>query len=449
MGRRPHRKSLALWSNGQRVGVWHLGPGGVSELQYEQRWIDAPEGRPLSLSLPFTIGNLPHKGERVLNYFDNLLPDNPEIRKRLASQFKTGSTEAFELLTALGRDCVGAIQLLEEGTQPEGFDRIEGTPMTDAGIEQYLLRTVASPAVLGQEELQEDDFRISLAGAQEKTALLWHENRWLRPHGATPTTHIFKLPLGMVGPGQLIDLRTSVENEWLCSRILAAYDIPVASSRIMDFGQQRVLVVERFDRRLHSSGHWWLRLPQEDFCQVKNVPPDFKYEDKGGPGILDICATLQQSENAARDLRTFMSAQILFWMLGATDGHAKNFSIQLQAQGRFHLTPLYDVLSIWPVVGGAAHNIQWQKAKMAMAVRGKNRHYHLKEIQRRHYNAMAPQCGLGADAEELLEFILERTPQVIATVSAELPAGFPQHVAASILGGLEQAALQLAAMPPH
>lgn len=449
MGRRSHHKSLALWSNGQRVGVWRLGPGGASELQYEQSWIDAPEGRPLSLSLPFTIGNSPHKGARVLNYFDNLLPDNPDIRKRLASRFKTGSTEAFELLTALGRDCVGAIQLLEEGAAPEGFDRIEGTLMTDAQIEQYLQRTVANPAVLGQEHLQEDDFRISLAGAQEKTALLWHDNRWLRPHGATPTTHIFKLPLGMVGPGQLIDLRSSVENEWLCSRILAAYGLPVAPCRIMDFGRQRVLVVERFDRRLHTSGRWWLRLPQEDFCQVSNIPPELKYEDQGGPGILSICAILQQSENAAQDLRTFMSAQILFWMLGATDGHAKNFSIQLQTQGRFHLTPLYDVLSIWPVVGGAAHNIQWHKAKLAMAVRRKNRHYHLKDIQRRHYNAMAPLCGLGADAEELIQALIARTPQVIAQVNAELPAGFPQQIATSILGGLEQAARQLAAMPPR
>ncbi len=62
---------------------------------------------------------------------------------------------------------------------------------------------------------------------QEKTALLFHEGRWLRPHGATPTTHILKLPLGLVG-NRRADLTTSVENEWLCMTILKAFGLPVA-----------------------------------------------------------------------------------------------------------------------------------------------------------------------------------------------------------------------------
>lgn len=449
MGRGPRSKALAIWTNGQRVGTWRLAPGGEAQLQYESTWVNAPQGRPLSLSLPFTIGNSPLKGDRVHNFFDNLLPDSIEIRRRLAARFKTESTNPFALLQALGRDCVGAVQLLGEEEEPVGFDQIEGAPLTDPEVELYLQRAVAPGAVLGQQDANDDDFRISLAGAQEKTALLWHNNQWMRPHGATPTTHIFKLPLGMVGATRQIDMRTSVENEWLCSRILAAYGLPVAASRIMDFGAQRVLVVERFDRRLHPSGQWWLRLPQEDFCQAANVPPDRKYESDGGPGIRDICAILQHSTNAQQDLRTFMSAQIIYWMLGAIDGHAKNFSIQLLPQGRYQLAPLYDVLSFWPVAGGAANNIQTHKAKMAMAVWGKSRHYNLREIQRRHYNAMAAQCGLGAHAEDLLQPIIESTPGVIAQVRAQLPLGFPKEVAEPVLLGLENAAGRLAQMPSH
>jgi hypothetical protein len=43
------------------------------------------------------------------------------------------------------------------------------------------------------------------------------------------------------------------------------------------------------------------------------------------------------------------------WLqLCATDGHAKNFSIFLEPEGRFRLTPRYDVLSALPVLGTKA-----------------------------------------------------------------------------------------------
>ena len=98
------------------------------------------------------------------------------------------------------------------------------------------------------------ELRLSIAGAQEKTALLWHQNQWCRPQGSTPTTHLFKLPMGLVGSGQ-IDFSSSVENEWLCGRILAAYGLPVAASSLASFAGQRCLIVERFDRAgVPSSG---------------------------------------------------------------------------------------------------------------------------------------------------------------------------------------------------
>lgn len=38
----------------------------------------------------------------------------------------------------------------------------------------------------------------------------------------------------------------SVENEWLCSKIMDAYGIPTASCEIERFDDQKVLIVERF-----------------------------------------------------------------------------------------------------------------------------------------------------------------------------------------------------------
>jgi serine/threonine-protein kinase HipA len=444
MGRQTHSRALSVWANGERVGVWRLPTRGPMEFAYDPAWIASPAGRPLSLSLPFAPNNAANKGPRVLNYFDNLLPDSETIRKRIAQRYQTDTLEAFDLLQAIGRDCVGAVQLLAEDDAPAGVERIEGTPLSDGEIEAMLTRTVSSPTLGTRDEA--DDFRISLAGAQEKTALLWHDGKWQRPHGATPTTHIFKLPLGLVG-NKLADLSTSVENEWLCLQILRAYGLPVANTEIMTFGKQRVLSVERFDRQLHSGGQWLLRLPQEDFCQVYGVPSHRKYENEGGPGVLDLARILQQSVSAQQDIETLLASQILFWMLAAPDGHAKNFSIRLLAGGQYRLTPLYDVMSIWPVEGNGPNQWSWFKAKLAMAMWSRSKHDAFRDVQRRHFNAMALRCSYGANAEPLIQRLIEQTPEVIARVSAGLPERFPGKVAERIFKGLTSSAARLDAMP--
>lgn len=445
MGRRSHSRSLSLWINGEHVGRWTIPARGEMELQYDADWAAADIGRPLSLSLPFNLDNLPLKGEKVANYFDNLLPDSDAIRKRVAERFRTGSTAPFDLLKAIGRDCVGAVQILGEDETPEGFDRIEGTPLSEEDIERHLIETV-SPRAFGAGSDPDADFRISLAGAQEKTAFLWWNGQWQVPRDATPTSHIFKLPLGLVG-GRQADFSTSVDNEWLCLRLLKAYGLEVADAHIATFGKQRVLVVERFDRRAAPSGNWLMRLPQEDFCQVEGCSPLLKYENEGGPGLKALFTILRQSENAEADMTTLMATQILFWLLRAPDGHAKNFSIQIQPRGRFRLTRLYDVMSAYPVLGDGPHQWSPHGIKLAMALLGKNKHYTMQTIQRRHFDSTALKVGYASTAEPIIEDILARTPAVITQVQAELPVGFSPRVAETILGGLEQAAAALAAMP--
>jgi serine/threonine-protein kinase HipA len=443
MGRSSQARALSVWANGVRVATWRIPSRGEMELRYDERWRDSAAGRPLSLSLPFGVDNSPLKGAPVENYFDNLLPDTDQIRRRIAGRLKTASSDPFDLLAAVGRDCVGAVQLLPLDDTPSGYNRIEGRALSEEDVAAHL-RGMLAPAVPGQGA--DEDFRISLAGAQEKSALLWHGGKWLMPHGATPTTHILKLPLGLVG-NMKADLTTSVENEWLCMQLLHAFDLPVPRTAMLKFAGQKVLGVERFDRQLHSSGNWIMRLPQEDFCQVYGQPHTRKYEADGGPGLADIARILANSERSANDIATLMKAQILFWMLAATDGHAKNFSIHLLPKGRYQLTPIYDVVSILPVMGNAPNELRRHKAKLAMAVAGKNRHYLLKDIQRRHFNAMAPRCGYGENAEPLIQAILQRVPGAIAEVNAKLPPNFPQRVADKIFSGLQKSARKLDAVP--
>jgi serine/threonine-protein kinase HipA len=446
VGRKSHTRALALTMNGERVGTWHAG-GGRDELHYAAAWWQSPHARPISLQFPFRPGNAPHTGPLVHHYFDNLLPDAKPIRERLARRFRLESIEAFPLLGAIGRDCVGALQIHPEGEAPPDVRQIAFRKLNEAQVAEVLRRTAG---VERESTWARDDgnaLRISLAGAQEKTALLWHRQTWCEPLGATPTTHILKLPLGQVG-GMQADMSTSVENEWLCARVVEAYGLPVARCEIAHFEDQKALVVERFDRRESrgESGRRWIqRLPQEDFCQATGTPYLNKYQSDGGPGIDDIMRVLGTAERPFDDRRTFFACQVLFWMLAAPDGHAKNFSLRINAGGSFALAPIYDVLSAHPVLGKSRGHIAPQKLKLAMGVRGgANMHYRVFEVRRPHWLTTAQRNGIGREGEAIIDELIARTPGVVARVSAELPRGFPESVAGPILDGLTGAARRLA-----
>ncbi|WP_291386883.1 MULTISPECIES: type II toxin-antitoxin system HipA family toxin [Achromobacter] len=451
MGRRSHHRALDLWMNGDFVGVWNVQPQIGETLQYDEAWTASGRGRPLSLSLPFTPGNPPHRGQIVRSYFENLLPDSQNIRERVARRFQAGSTDAFSLLAEVGRDCVGAVQVMPRGVAPDPVTQVDAVALSDAQVAQ-VLRSTLTPGPLGGRNADADDgFRISIAGAQEKTAMLWLDGRWCRPHGATPTTHIFKMPLGLVG-NLKFDMSHSVENEWLCSEILHAYGLPVARTQPLMFEDMKVLAVERFDRlwwRNDDGKRWLIRLPQEDMCQATGTPPHLKYESDGGPGMRSIMKLLATSRDPDRDRRTFFQSQVLFWMLRATDGHAKNFSIFLRPGGAYELTPLYDVLSAYPVIGTGANQLSPFKARMAMAVRTKNTHWLMRDIMRRHWLAVGAEHGVvapdGRGVEAVVDDLVSRTPQVVRAVQDILPPAFPEHVADTILQGLQAATDRLAA----
>jgi serine/threonine-protein kinase HipA len=241
--------------------------------------------------------------------------------------------------------------------------------------------------------------------------------------------------MGLVGAMQA-DMHTSVENEWLCSKLAAAYGMTVAHSDIAHFGEKKALVVERFDRR-HTDMGAIVRLPQEDMCQASGVSPLRKYQADGGPGITAIARLLNSSVHE-RDIRDFYKAQIFFWMLAATDGHAKNFSIALLAGGRYRATPLYDILSAHPIIGNKRAQLAPQRAKLAMGVKGSSGlHYRIADIRRRHWYTQAQEAGLERQTvDAIIQELLDATEPAIETAAGILPPRFPAQVADSIFAGL-------------
>jgi len=421
MGRPPVVRRLDVRINGRLAGEYRYNPAGGVSFAYDADWLAWEFAFPISRQLPLMAGA--QSGTHVNAVFENLLPDNTDLRRRIAERTEARSDRPHDLLAAIGRDCIGAMQFLPRGVDPGDPFRIDAVPQSEAEIAATIRDLATSPLGLRAD----DTFRISLAGAQEKTAFLWHEGAWLKPAGLTPTTHIFKRRMGVLSHG--IDMTDSVENEWLCLKLAGAMGLPVNDARIERFEDQTVLVVTRFDRAPRKKGGI-LRLPQEDFLQALGQESGQKYQEQGGPRMQDGLRLLEGSRERATDQLLFLKAQIVNWVLAAIDGHAKNYSLFL-GPGGFAMTPLYDILSAAPAMETGA--FRHRELRLAMSV-GRRRHYRLDQIQPRHFEETA---NLAKVPLEIRRQAFTELTQVglraIDTVANRLPEDFPERVAGPII----------------
>ena len=426
MPRRSSHDRLRVFLNSRLVGLLRRETSGAISFQYDRSWLEWESAIPASLSLP--LREQAYQGAPVLAVFENLLPDDDTLRRQIAAHAHAEGADAYNLLRAIGHDCVGALQFLPEDSEPTPAGVIDAVPISEREIAAILHNLATAPLGITEDE----SFRISIAGAQEKTALLRWNGRWCKPRGTTATTHIFKPSIGKLPNG--VELTSSVENEYLCLKILHALGLRAARAEMETFGDRRVLIVERFDR-LWTGDQRLLRLPQEDSCQALSVPPILKYQSDGGPGITDILKMLRGSDEPLSDQRSFLKANIAFWLMGATDGHAKNFSVFLSPGGCFRMTPLYDVISAQPSVD--SKQILSKQFRLAMAF-GTKPHYQIRQIAPRHFFQTADLAGIGGEvAESVVHELLERATAAVDSVVSKLPKNFPKQIASSIVAGIK------------
>lgn len=427
MARRSVRTPLNVFMNNRHVGRLTRQSSGAIDFTYDDSWLEWEHAIPVSLSLPLRKSR--YLGDPVAAVFENLLPDSRPIRTRVAERVGAKGTDAFSLLSKIGRDCVGALQFMPVDDIPPPATKVEGTPIGEDEIAAMIANLARAPLGIGED----DDFRISIAGAQEKTALLRHEGAWLKPTGTTPTTHILKPQIGTLPNG--IDLSNSVENEFYCLRLIGAFGLPTNEAEIATFGDSKVLVITRFDRRWTDDGRL-LRLPQEDSCQALSVAPTNKYENEGGPGITSIAKLLMGSDNSQTDQLAFFKAQILFWLIGATDGHAKNFSIFLTPRSRYQLTPLYDILTAQPSLD--TYQIRRNQFKLAMAI-GNSRRYRIFDIHGRHFVETGRAAGLSSQLiGQAVDEVRASFDRAFSDVERQLPVHFPEAIHASLEAGARE-----------
>jgi serine/threonine-protein kinase HipA len=410
---------LYLYLNTRHVGELIQSTAGAISFKYSSKWIESFPDYGISLSLP--VQESEYKGEEVFSYFDNLLPDNDQIRKVVAEKTQAKSSRTFDLLSSVGRDCVGALRFLTEKIEITELDDVKGEDLNDEQISRILSNLKTFP--LG---MQNKEFRLSIAGAQEKTALLRHENKWKLPLEVTPTTHIFKPPMGELQNG--IDLKTSVENEWLCLKLCEFFGLEVASANIENFEDKKCLSVERFDR-LWIKNKKIARIAQEDLCQVLKYPSGKKYESDGGPGIKEIMNFLDASLSRNKDKADFFKAQVIFWLIGATDGHAKNYSVFLRTEG-FFLTPFYDIMSMYPALETKQVNLREMKLSFKV---GNSRYDRLDKIRKRHFYESASQCNFSSKELDIIMTDLISKTESDFIEYLNLPEEFPAEIYDSIV----------------
>ena len=382
---------LTVWLLGTPVGTLAQINGRLG-FCYAPDWLAQSTATPLSQSLPLQAEWFDDRATRP--FFAGLLPEG-EQRKRIAQALHISRQNDFALLDSIGGECAGAVTLLEPGQTPPSADVPNAVRwLNDNELLRLIEEMPQRPMLAG-----DADMRLSLAGAQDKLPVVVESVRGVHiglPRFGTPSSHILKPVItGALG------IEGSVFNEGFCMALASALHLNVAPTAIAQVGDRPYLLVERYDRQKGSKQ----RLHQEDFCQALGVPPETKYQNEGGPDLLQSFALLRRATRpSAPQVLQLLDAVIFNALIGNHDAHGKNFSLLYTPRGAV-LAPLYDLLAtaVYPRLTD----------KMAMKIGSK---YRFTELQTPHWERFAVEAGLSpAQVKKRVLHIAQRLPTLAQT----------------------------------
>ncbi|MCA3968220.1 HipA domain-containing protein [Vibrio vulnificus] len=378
---------------------------------YSDEWLAYDSAFPISLSLPLVRGEC--SAFNALNFIHNLLPDLKEERLSLAHSVGVQSIDAFNLLSKIGHDCTGGISFTESRQAPNiGW---EYRDISTSELNELITQRKSFLPFFGE-------YRPCISGTQRKTTLTRLNGKWYVPQGKSISSHIIKYPMDTIAQSNsVLDMSSSVENEFICNQIAKelGFNVPNVEIIATESGA-KALAVERFDRsfgeRSVSCRH------QEDFCQILGVPEHRKYQSENGLGITSIADVLNFSAESNVNTHDFFKFMILQYLLGATDGHLKNFSVHIDPEGHYQLTPFYDLLSAYPVVGPKGLNKR--KLKLSIGLKAsKGYKYNINKIYLRHIEQTASQFGISnANCHEIVSGLLSQFNNALISIDKQFPA---------------------------
>lgn len=409
---------LLILIEGELAGRVLADKSGRLSLSYERAWRESPQSYSLSVSMPLAEITYPQKS--VWPYLWNLLPESPNVLQRWAQQYHVSAGNPFKLLAHVGADVPGAAQFIPPDQRAE-IQSEQHLVIEWINVDELRERLIQLRADISAVRRPGDPGRMSLPGAQAKTAFYWdrRRNRWGVPGGRTPTTHIIKPCI----PG----FDGLVENEHLCQDIAARLEMPAARSFVLMLDQPYI-VVERFDRLPPAPGTQLpRRIHQEDMCQALGLMPTGKYQEDGGPGIPQITTLIRRvSASPEVDVERFLKANMFNWLIGGTDAHAKNYSFLIGAGDEIRLAPLYDLSSQLPYPDLIA-----QRVAMKIGDR-----YDFALVTPADWRALARSCAL--DEERIIGMLTDMARALPDVISAAHAQARTDGLSERILGPLAQ-----------
>lgn len=405
-------RSLDVWMQGDLVGRLDQDAGRLV-FTYDAGWLGRQNAIPLSASLPLRPEPFDDRAARP--FFAGLLPEQQK-RDQVARAFGVSARNDFALLDAIGGECAGAVTFMHVGEKPvEQATKLDYRLLDEHELAAVLDKLPERPLLAGDEGI-----RLSLAGAQDKLPVFVADGRVsLTLHGA-PSSHILKPAIQRI--------EDTVHNEGFCLALAKAIGLDAVEAHIRETEGRPYLLVARYDRISGSDGRLQ-RVHQEDFCQALGIAPEYKYQNEGGPSLLDSFALVRKTTRpAALYLPRLLDYLILNTLIGNHDAHAKNYSLIYGANGTT-LAPLYDVLctAVYPEL----------TPKMAMKIGG---YYEFKDVLPRHWERFAKDAGLSAPQvrRRLLE-LAERLPVAAKALYDEFKTrGLAKPVIERIVGIVDQ-----------
>jgi len=359
---------LNVWFRQQLVGYLWRTNAGVMQFRYAEEWL-LENGFPISRALPLQSDAFADEQAIAHRFFANLLPEGG-ARAHLVRDLKIPDTD-FDMLRVIGGECAGALTLMPAQLIPTDEARYQELSAAD------MLQLVQRRGHIYANQSLAERPRLSLAGAQDKCAVLFKDEAYFNPVGDAPSTHILKF--------ESADYRNLPLYEVFTSRLAAAIGLPVVNIELCTLEKHQFAQISRYDRYRDDDSQV-ARIHQEDFCQALGYSHVHKYQNDGGPCFADCVALVRDaSDDPAIDVQSLLRWQIFNVLAGNSDGHAKNLSLIYHRDGSIRLAPFYDLV--------CTRAIERIDANLAFDVGGER---NPAKVVDAHWQALAAECDIGA-----------------------------------------------------
>ncbi|MBQ0051868.1 MAG: HipA domain-containing protein [Treponema sp.] len=380
---------------------------------YDEAYIADKTHRPISISLPLTEKLFSPESTR--NYFEGLLPEG-FTRKSIADFMHSDPDDYISILRELGRECLGAIQIVDESDQNIEADYRELTKKEVKALAEEGASLAANLVIQSH---------LSLTGASGKTGLYYDEKKkkWYQPVGSAPSNYIVKQTH--------VRLSNIVVNEQLCLLTAKKLGIDIPESFIIQTGKNKtedadiLFATKRFDRFINDDSKKLNGLPvpyrlhQEDFAQALGINSSQKYEKNNEHYLKQMFNIIRAySANPIEDQLKLWRIAVFNFLIGNTDNHIKNYSLLYKKDLRtVRLAPCYDVVATCVY----KNDIN----EMSLSINGK---LNMDEVTRSDFELEAKSIGLGTKpAMKIFDEIQDGLLEALKKSAGELEEkGFAQ-----------------------